>query len=267
MAVIHPTSIIHPKADLDATVEVGPFCVIDEHVRIDAGCRLMHNVYVTGWTHIEEGCILHPGVIVGHSPQDVKYAGQRTYCRIGARTVLREYVTIHRGTDPESATNVGCDCFLLASSHVGHNCVLGDHVTIINAALLGGHVYVGERAMIGGAVGIHQFVRIGSLAMLAGTARVVQDVLPCALTDERGHIAGVNTVGLRRAGLPPGDIREVRTLFRILLGAGLFETRLALARDVARTATGARILAFLQEPSRRTLAGRSRHRSRATDPE
>ncbi|UCF32391.1 MAG: acyl-[acyl-carrier-protein]--UDP-N-acetylglucosamine O-acyltransferase, partial [Phycisphaerales bacterium] len=113
---IHPTAIVDPKAELDPTVEVGPYCIIEANVHVAAGCVLMHNVYLTGWTEIGENCVLHPGVIVGHAPQDVKYDGSRTYCRIGRNNILREYVTIHRGTTPESVTTVGDDCFLLAGS-------------------------------------------------------------------------------------------------------------------------------------------------------
>ncbi|MCH7632880.1 MAG: acyl-ACP--UDP-N-acetylglucosamine O-acyltransferase, partial [Planctomycetes bacterium] len=199
---IHPTAIVDSKAELADDVTVGPYCIIDGNVRVGAGCRLYHGVYLTGWTQIGPGCELHPGVIVGHTPQDTKYSGERTYCRVGEGTILREYVTIHRGTIPESETVVGDQCFLLAGVHVGHNCRVGDRVTIVNNGLLGGHVSVGDGVMIGGMGGIHQFVRVGELAMLAACSRVVQDVVPFSIVDTDGKIAGLNKIGLRRAEMP-----------------------------------------------------------------
>jgi UDP-N-acetylglucosamine acyltransferase len=256
---IHPTAIVHPQADLHSSVTVGPFCVIEGHVQVGAGCRLYQNVYLTGWTQIGPDCELHPGVIVGHAPQDIKYKGERSYCRIGRGTILREYASIHRGTVPESATVVGEDCFLLAGSHVGHNCALGNRVTLINNALLGGHVVVGDGATIGGAAAVHQFVRIGELAMIAGNARVRQDVLPFALTDVEGRVAGMNRVGLRRAGIPRDHVADIRNAIRILFAAGSpLEHRLEQLASAVQSPPGHRLLQFVRATSKRGLAGRSR---------
>lgn len=256
---IHPTAIVSPQADLDSSVTVGPFCVIEGYVQVGAGCRFYQNVYLTGWTQIGPDCELHPGVIVGHAPQDVKYKGERSYCRIGRGTILREYVTIHRGTVPESTTVVGEGCFLLAGSHVGHNCALGNRVTLINNALLGGHVEVGDGATIGGAAAVHQFVRIGELAMIAGNARVRQDVLPFALTDVEGRVAGMNRVGLRRAGIPREHVADLRNAFRILFSAGSpLEHRLEQLASAVQSPPGRRLLQFVNATSKRGLAGRSR---------
>jgi len=276
--VIHPTALVHPKAELDSTVEVGPYCVIDANVRVAAGCRLFHNVYLTGWTQIGEQCILHPGVIVGHDPQDTKYAGSKTYCRIGKNTILREYVTIHRGTTPDSSTQVGDDCFLLGGSHVAHNCHVGNRVTLINNALLAGHVEVGDGVTVGGGAGAHQFVRIGELAMIAGNARVSMDVLPFAMIDVDGRVAGLNRVGLRRAGLQREQVESVRQAYRTLYGGGLpfseavqqlaGELHAANSSGIHESPTAAMhkarpqpvesIVKFVQSPSRRGIAGRTR---------
>jgi UDP-N-acetylglucosamine acyltransferase len=259
---IHPTAIVDPKAELHPSVEVGPYCVIEANVRVAAGCVLMQNVYLTGWTEIGENCVLHPGVIVGHAPQDVKYDGSRTYCRIGRNNILREYVTIHRGTMPESATTVGDDCFLLAGSHVAHNCTVGSHVTMINGALLGGHVSVGNHATIGGGAGVHQFVRIGELAMVKGNAAAVMDVVPFALTSFDGRIAGINRVGLRRASLTPEEREEIRQAYRILFGrAGRFSESVSCLSTRVRTPAGRRLLEFVQAESKRGIAGRSRNKT------
>lgn len=256
---IHRTAIVDPKADVDPSAEVGPYCVIDGNVKIASGCRLYHNVFVTGWTQIEPDCELHPGVIVGHAPQDIKYKGERTYCRIGARTLLREYATVHRGTMPESETVVGPDCFLLGGSHVGHNCRLGSGVTLINNVLLAGHVEVHEGATLGGAAAVHQFVRIGERSMVGGNARVSMDVPPFALVDVDGRVVGLNRVGMRRAGMAHADLVELRAAYRILYGSNLpFQ---AAINRVALQANGdavKKLVAFLRGPSRRGITGAAR---------
>jgi len=259
---IHPTAIIDPHAELDSSVSVGPYCVIDGHVQIGAGCRLYQGVYLTGWTCLGENCELHPGVIVGHAPQDIKYKGERSFCRIGRGTILREHVTIHRGTEPESETVVGENCFLLGGSHVGHNCRLGNGVTLINNVLLAGHVDIQDRATLGGAASVHQFVRIGELAMITGNARVPKDVVPFALLDPQGRIAGLNHVGLRRAGMSRDECAAIREAYRALFDSrGLFEQRLARLEALAGSAPSVRrLIDFVRAPSKRGLAGRSRRR-------
>lgn len=265
---IHPTAIVDPKTELDADVVVGPYCVIDGDVKVAAGCRLYHGVYLTGWTEIGPDCELHPGVIVGHAPQDVKYSGARTYCRIGRGSTLREYVTVHRGTTPESETVVGEGCFLLSGAHVGHNCVVGNRVTMINNVLLGGHVTVGDGVTIGGATGIHQFVRIGELAMLAASAKVVMDVVPFALTDVRGRIAGLNRVGLRRAEMPREHIADLRNAYRILFGQHRpFREAVEHLADCVETPPGRKLLEFLKGDSKRGVAGSSRGNRASSKPD
>ncbi|UCC30043.1 MAG: acyl-ACP--UDP-N-acetylglucosamine O-acyltransferase [Phycisphaerales bacterium] len=261
---IHPTAIIDPKAELDSSVEVGPYCVIDGHVRVAPGCRLYHGVYLTGWTEIGENCELHPGVVVGHRPQDTKYGGERSYCRIGRRTILREHVTIHRGTTPDSETVVGEDCFLLAGSHVGHNGLVGNRVTLVNNVLLGGHVEIGDDATLGGSAVVHQFVRVGELAMIAGNARVTRDVLPFALINVEGRVAGLNRVGMRRAGLPREQVNEIRDAYRVLFAHGLRlpEATAQLAREL-RSPPGKRLVQFLEGRSARGVAGRSRAKAKS----
>ncbi len=259
---IHPTALIDPKAEVHESVEVGPFCVIEANVRVGAGCRLCKGVYLTGWTDIGEDCELHPGVVVGHAPQDTKYQGQRTHCRIGRGTVLREYVTIHRGTIPDSETVVGAECFLLAGAHVGHNCVVGDHVTLINNVLLAGHVFVGDRATIGGGAAIHQFARIGTLTMISGGARVSMDVVPYALCDADGRVAGINRVGLRRAGLSLEQVAEIRAAYRTLFNqTGSFGQAVARLTEHVTDGPAMELVRFLAEESHRGIAGRTRRTS------
>lgn len=258
---IHPTAIISPQADLDPTVEVGPYCIVDAHVTVGPNCRLLHHVYLTGWTTIDECCTLHPGVVVGHEPQDLKYKGERSFCRIGARNIFRENVTIHRGTTPESATTVGDDCFLLVGSHVGHNCTLGHRVTMVNNALLAGHVEVGDRVTLGGGACVHQFVRIGRLAMIGGMARVPMDIMPFAMVDARGKVAGINSVGMKRAEIPREDIHEIRRAYRLLFShAARFREGIDRLRAELATPAGRHLVEFLSAESRRGHAGPSRQR-------
>lgn len=255
---IHPTAQVHRGAELDATVEVGPYCVIDAHVRMGAGCRLYHNVFLTGWTQIGEACTIHPGAIIGHEPQDVKYKGERTYCRIGARCILREYVTIHRGTVPESATVIGDEAFFLAGTHVGHNCAIGNRVTLINGVLLAGHVEVADRVTIGGGAVVHQFVRIGELVMAQGHCGAGMDLPPFTLVDRMGRIAGINRIGLRRAEVPQADRNEIRHLYGLLYRSGLPRAEALARMAAAQTPSGRKFLEFVQAPSKRGLAGAAR---------
>jgi len=260
--VIHPTAIIDSKAKIDSSVEVGPYCVIEGEVQIGPGCRLLHGAHITGWTTIGADCEIHPHAIVGHAPQDIKYHGERSYCRIGRRCIVREYASIHRGTIPDSATVVGDGCFLLAGSHIGHNCQVGNKVTLINNVLLAGHVIVEDLVTIGGATAVHQFVRIGELAMVGGLGRVSMDIPPFALTDPLGRVAGLNRIGLRRNEYPREELAALREAYRVLYDGrcGFRDAVEKLAAQASTTATK-KLLRFIEGPTKRGIAGRSRARS------
>ena len=271
---IHPSAIIDPKAELDSTVEVGPYVVIEGAVRIGANTRIRAHAYVGGWTEIGQACDIHPLAVVGHFPQDFHYHGDRTYCKIGRGVVVREGATIHRGTQPESATIVGDECFLLAYSHVGHNCQLGRGVKVYNMAAVSGHVEIGDQAIISGYALIHQFVRIGKLAFIAGAARVTMDVPPFFLCHGESTIVQHNVVGMQRAGYQQEAIHELRQAYRTLYRTGLpFRKAAAQLAETVRTDAGRELVAFIQTESRRGYcSGRSSPRSRdrhfgAEDPE
>ena len=209
---------VSPKAELDPTVEVGPNAIIEDHVKIGAGTRVWANAYITGHTEIGRDNQIHMGAVIGHEPQDLKFdRACRSYLRIGDRNVFREYCTVHRGTEPESATTIGNDCYLMGVSHVGHNCVIGNNVIICNCALLAGHVHVGDQAFISGGVVIHQFTRVGRLAMFSGNARVSMDVPPFTLAAERNEVHALNLVGLRRAKIATEAIAELKKTLQTLL--------------------------------------------------
>jgi len=216
----HPTAIIHPKAELESDVEVGPYVVIEGQVRIKRGTRIMAHAFLTGWTEIGEGNVIHPGALLGGPPQDKAYQGEETYLKIGDNNIIREYVQIHRGTSAGSSTIIGSDNFLMATSHVGHNCKLGDHNVLANGALLGGHVEIGNAASISGNCVVHQFVRVGDYSLMRGLSGASRDVPPYAIVDWQHTVRGVNVVGLKRAGFDEKRIRAIREVFRVLFRKG-----------------------------------------------
>jgi UDP-N-acetylglucosamine acyltransferase len=217
---------VSKKAEIDSSVDIGPNAVVEEHVKIGAGTRVMANAYLAGHTEIGRDNQIHMGAVIGHEPQDLKFDRTcRSFLKIGDRNVFREYCTVHRGTEPESATVIGNDCFLMVAAHVGHNCVIGNHVIITNCALLGGHVHVGDNAFISGGAVIHQFVHIGSLAMISGNARVSMDVPPFTLEAERNEVRALNLVGLRRAQIPAAALAELKKLFKLFYLSGLNGTQ------------------------------------------
>jgi len=217
---IHPTAVIDAKAEIDPSVEIGPYVVIDSAVKIQRGTRVMAHAYLTGLTEIGADNEIHPGAVIGGAPQDRAYQGQETYLRIGDRNVIREYAQIHRGTAAGSATVLGNDNFLMATSHVGHNCVLADNVILANGALLGGYVEVGKNVFISGNCVVHQFVRIGDYALMRGLSGTSRDVPPFAIVDWQHTVRGVNVVGLKRAGFDEKRIRAIRRAFRVLFRSG-----------------------------------------------
>lgn len=219
---IHPTAIVHPRAELGTEVEISPMAQIGEHVTIGARTQIGPGAIITGWTSIGSDCDIHPGAIIGHEPQIKGCKVKRSYTKIGDHNIIREYVTIHRAGDEEGVTRIGNDNFIMANAHIAHNCEIGNEVIITNYAGLTGHVQVGDRAFISGLAAIHQFVRIGELAMIGGSSKVVQDVPPYFLVD--GHPAtacGLNTVGLKRAGIPLPVRNNLKKAYRLLYRSGL----------------------------------------------
>ena len=218
--------MVSQKAEVDSSVEIGPHAIVEEHVKIGAGTRIGANAYVTGHTEIGRENQIHMGAVIGHEPQDLKFDRTcRSYLKIGDRNVFREYCTVHRGTEPESATVIGNDCYLMVGAHVGHNCAIGNHVIIVNCAMLGGHVHVGDSALISGGAVIHQFTRMGRLAMLSGNGRVSKDIPPFTLAAERNEVHALNLVGLRRAKVSREAITELKKLFNLFYLSGINGTQ------------------------------------------
>lgn len=219
---IHPTSIISEKARLGAGVTIGPFAVIEPDTVIGEGSEVRAHACIKRFTRLGPSNIIYEGAVLGGEPQDVSYQGAESRLIIGARNHIREGVTVHRGTEQGSETVVGSDCFLMAYSHVAHNCRLGDRVIIANNVALAGHIEIEDRAFISGGVVVHQFCRIGRLAMVGGNSKIVQDCLPFVITDGNpGRARGLNLVGLRRAGFKPDEIKKLKEAYRMLLRSGL----------------------------------------------
>ena len=220
MTLIHPTAIIHPKARLASSVQVGPYAVIDEGVEIGGDCVIGPHVYITGLTRIGEGNKFFAGCVIGEAPQDLKYSGEPTGVRIGDRNIFREHVTVHRSSKVEEETVVGSNNYLMQHSHVGHNCRVGNHVILVSGALLGGYASVDDRALVSGNCLVHQFVRVGTLSLMQGGAAISKDLPPFTLAREYNGICGLNTIGLRRAGFTPAERLELKQLYHALFREG-----------------------------------------------
>ena len=255
--MIHPTAIIHPGAKVDPTVSVGPFALIDEHVIVGAHCRVGPQVHLTGHIEIGANNAFHAGCVIGDAPQDLKYKGGPTRLVIGDANVFREHVTVHRSNSEDEATVIGSHNFLMAHCHVGHNSRVGHHVILANGALLGGHVLVQDRAFISGNCLVHQFVRVGTLALMQGGSAISKDLPPFCVARGDNGICGLNFVGLRRAGLPADQRLELKRLYHALFRSG---NRLDAALAAARkefTGESARVLMEFVTDARRGICADS----------
>ncbi len=257
MSSIHPRAIVAPGATIADGARIGPWCQIGPDVTIGAGAELISHVVVEGRTSIGAEARLYPFCTVGMAPQDLKYKGEPTGCEIGARTQIREHVTVNRGTVTGSGiTRVGEDCLLMTGVHVAHDCELGRGVVIANNVLMGGHVTIGDNAVIGGGAAIIQNARIGRVAMIGGMSGVEGDVVPFGtVLGNRARLSGINVLGLKRRGYDRAQQHAVRAAFRSLFkGFGVFAERVeALRAEHGHDPLIAELLAFIDTPSRRGL--------------
>jgi UDP-N-acetylglucosamine acyltransferase len=222
-ASIHPTAVIAPDAVLAADVEVGAYSVIGAGVAIGAGTRIGPHVVVHGPTRIGTGNRIFQFASVGDAPQDKKYRGEPTQLEIGDNNVVRECVTLNRGTTKDAGiTRIGSDNLFMAYSHVAHDCVIGDHCVFANSVALGGHVQIGDWVIMAGFSGVHQFCKVGAHAFIANNAAVTRDVPPYVMTVGQPATAhSINSEGLKRRGFTPDQIRNLRNAFRVLYRSGL----------------------------------------------
>jgi UDP-N-acetylglucosamine acyltransferase len=227
--MVHPTAIIHPQARIGADCEIGPYCVIGEHVELGPGCRLHSHVVIDGHTRLGQANEIFPFASIGLRTQDLKWKGGLTRTEIGDHNTIRECVTIHSATGEGEATVIGSHNNILASSHIGHNVVMGNRV-IVSMAALAGHVLVEDYALVGGLCAVHQFCRLGTMSMIAGCAKVVQDVPPYVIVDGNpAEARTINKIGLERNGVSEEAQTALRQAYKILFRDGL-TTSNALAR-------------------------------------
>jgi UDP-N-acetylglucosamine acyltransferase len=224
---IHPTAVVSARAEVGEGSYVGPFCTVSDEARLGARVRLESHVVVGGRTEIGDDTHVFPFASVGLAPQDLKYQGEPAETRIGKRNRVREFVTIHRGTEGGGMlTSVGDDCLIMAQAHVAHDCHVGSNVIMANAATLAGHVTVEDGANVGAYSGVHQFCRVGREAYVGGYSVVVKDALPFALTvGNHAKCYGLNTVGMKRRGYPSDTIEALHHAFRLLLSSKLNTTQ------------------------------------------
>jgi UDP-N-acetylglucosamine acyltransferase len=256
--MIHASAVIHPNARIADSVRIGPFCVIGEHVQLDAGVELKSHVVVDGHTHIGEGTVVFPFASLGGQPQDLKFKGEASRLIIGKRNQIREHVTMNPGTEGGGMeTRVGDDCLFMMSSHVAHDCVVGNRVILANNATLAGHVVVGDFALLGGLSAVHQFVRIGHHAVIGGMTGVENDVIPFgSVTGERGYLAGLNLVGLKRRGFDREAIHALRNAFKMIFESsdGVLAERAKRTRETYSSMHEVQeIVDFIQAQSHRSI--------------
>ena len=253
---IHPTAVISPKAKIADDVEVGPYAIVDDHVTLAKGVKVYAHAYITGSAEIGENTEIHMGAVVGHVPQDWGFKKEiQSTVRVGKNNLIREYATIHRGSKEGSATLIGDNNFIMAHSHVAHDCRIGNRVVLANGSLLAGYVEVEDSAFISGNVVVHQFVRIGRLAMIGGLSRISKDVPPFMLAKGESLVYAVNVIGLRRAGYTSEQRERIRQSFKILYHSGMSLPRaLGFLKEHPSSAETACIVEFI-ESSKRGICG------------
>jgi UDP-N-acetylglucosamine acyltransferase len=257
--MIHPTAVIHPRARIGSSVRIGPFTVIDAEVTVGDECELGPHVYLTGATKLGARNRIHAGAVIGDVPQDLRFRGGSTQVVIGDENVIREHVTIHRSNSGEEPTRLGSNNLLMAHCHVGHNASIGNHVIVANGALLAGHVTIYDRVFISGNCLVHQFVRIGTLALMQGGAGISKDLPPFTIARGANGIAGLNTIGLRRAGFSGEERLELRRVYHLLFRSGLkFGEALARAKAEFRSEKSRLLFEFLSSGKRGFCADTSR---------
>lgn len=235
--MIHPTAIVEPGAQLGADVRIGPLAYVAATAVLGDGCVLAPHAVVLDHTTLGARCTVHSGAVIGDLPQDLSFKNEPSYVVTGDDCTFREGVTIHRGTKPGTTTRIGHRVFMMANAHAAHNCEVGDHVVMANSAALGGYVAVGERCFIGGNVGVHQFCRIGRLAMIGSGAFISKDLPPFCIapSSRNSFVAGLNLVGLRRAGLDAARRAQIKQAFHVIYRSGLNASQ---AQERLRAETG-----------------------------
>ena len=255
---IHPSAVINSAAILGRDVEVGPFCVIESDTIIGNGCKLASRVVVRSGTELGRDNQIFEGAVLGGLPQHINMPESPGKLVIGSGNTIRENVTVHRSLGEDETTVIGDNNLLMVNVHIAHDCRLGNNTIFANNSMLAGHVTINDRAYVSGAVGIHQFCRVGTLAMVGGQAHVVKDVPPYVTVDgSSGFVVGLNQIGLRRAGFSPSDVRQLKEAYRVIYRNGLsWNDILAQLKESYANGPAARFHEFLSNTTRGIIGER-----------
>ena len=251
--MVHDTAVIDDTAVVADDVTIGPYTVIGPNVRIGAGTEIGPHVHIVRDTVIGENCRIHHAAALGGDPQDLKYGGEQAELIIGNNTVIREFVTLNRGTSAHGRTEIGSNCLLMAYAHVAHDCVIGDHVILANSVNMGGHVLIEDHVIVGGLTAIHQFVRIGRHAFVGGSAAVMKDVPPYVKAAGNPlKLYGLNSVGLQRRGFPEETRLNLKRAYRMLFASTLNVSQAlqSVRAELTVTPEMEHLLAFVQASER-----------------
>ena len=258
MNIIHPSAVVDPQTQLDDNIEIGPHVVVEKHVSIGGGTRVLALAHLKGHTTIGRNNVIHAGAVIGEDPQDRAFKGEPSYVTIGDNNIFRENVTVHRGTAPGSSTVVGNDNFFMVNAHVAHNNVIGNNVTMVNNSCLAGHVDVADFATIGAYCSVHQFCRVGAYAFMRGYSRASRDVPPFCIIDELHVVRALNIVGLKRAGFSSERLSALKQAFSIMFrsGGNLKISMEQVEREVAETEDIRYLLDFVRASQKGVAVGR-----------
>lgn len=251
---IHPTAIVDPRAELADDVQVGPYAIIREDVYIGSGTSIGSHAIIEPFVSIGKDCRIFQFASIGAEPQSLKFKGEKTYVKIGKETIIREFVTVHRGTDfGGGITEIGEQNFLMAYTHIAHDCKTGRMVIMANNATLAGHITIGDYATIGGLTAIHQFVQVGDYAFIGGKSAVVKDIPPFVIAaGDRARLHGMNTVGLKRHGFSQSTLNQLKKVYRIIfrIGLTLNEAMERVKAEVEQVPEVVKFLEFIQSSQR-----------------
>jgi len=257
MSEIHVTAIIGKNVAIGMNNTIGPNVIIEDGVKIGSHNKILPGAYLARGTEIGNYNTIHMNAVIGHEPQDLAYQGQETFTKIGSKNVIREFVTIHRGTKEGTATVIGDENFIMAYCHIAHNCLLGNNIIMVNQASLTGHCVVEDRAFLSGMTGFHQFTRIGTLAMVSALTAINKDIPPYVICGGRPGIAqGINVVGMRRAGIGPQVRAEIKEAYKLLYRSGLNVSQAVDAiKKSLKSSEVAHMVEFIEASKRGILDG------------
>ncbi len=252
MTQIHPSAYVSSKAEIGSNVAIGPFSIVEDGVLVGDNCRLAGHVTIKSGTALGANNEVAEGAVLGGSPQHLRAGSELGTLLIGNGNRIREYVTIHRAMAPSGCTKIGDGNMIMVNAHIAHDCCVGNNTVIVNNVMLAGHITIGDGAYFGGAAGIHQFCRVGRLAMIGGQSHLSQDVPPFVMVDGiSSHIVGLNLVGLRRAGIGRGEIADLKAAYRVIYRSGLlWSDTLAVLKNTFKEGPAAEFHPFLSTGER-----------------